>query len=71
MKMASRKFFITIYWMALGAGFILASILGGAKIPEDLIMWLGIVSCVYIGGNVVQKFVIPVVEAIITKLKLK
>lgn len=69
MKISSRKFIVTLYWMVLGAGFVLAAIIAGVKIPEDLIMWIGIVSCVYIGGNVVQKFVIPIVEALVGKLK--
>lgn len=62
MKIASRKFFITIYWMVLGLGFIIGSILGDTAIPVDLITWIGIVSCMYIGGNVLQKFVLPILE---------
>lgn len=69
MKITNRKFLITIYWMLLGAGFVVAAIVGDTEIPENLIMWLGIVSCVYIGGNVVQKFIIPIVEALLGKLK--
>lgn len=49
--------------MALGIGFIIGSMIGNTEIPPDLITWLGIVSCMYIGGNVLQKFVMPILEA--------
>lgn len=62
MKINSRKFFVWVVWLIFA---ILAVVF--KQITESLILWFGIVSCMYIGGNVVQKFVEPILSAFIKK----
>ena len=60
MKITSRKFIITMYWLAFGA------VCTSMKYEPStaLVIAMGLVSIIYIGGNVVQKFVVPTLDAI-------
>lgn len=60
MKITSRKFLITLYWLIYG---VVCTILKYEP-SIHLTIVMGLVSIIYIGGNVVQKFVIPTLESV-------
>ena len=59
MKITSRKFIITMYWLAFGAVCTFMKY----DPSTALIVVMGLVSIIYIGGNVVQKFIVPTLGA--------
>lgn len=52
MKITSRKFLAWLAWLLL----VVASFIFTKTVNDTLIGWFGVVTVIYIGGNVAQKF---------------
>ena len=55
-KMQSRKFFVFFIWLCLVIFSFLSTNIT-SSIQELILLFFGRVSIIYIGGNVVQKFI--------------
>ena len=60
MKITSRKFIITMFWLAFGTVCTFMKY----EPSTALVVTMGIVSTIYIGGNVVQKFITPILKEV-------
>lgn len=60
MKIQSRKFIAWLAWYAL----VVASFVITKTVNDTLIGWFGVITVVYIGGNVAQKIMLPKIPSI-------
>lgn len=56
MNIKSRKFIVWFSWYAI----VVASFVITKTVNDTLIGWFGVVSIIYIGGNVAQKYLVPI-----------